>query len=208
VIQVEGNKGRSVQAVFTVTGGPSFQLFPSSGGVGIQVTIKGTGFLPGDNPCSLSSPTDSSVVLNGACNFFTVTSGKFNVFQNVTGSFIVGSAPPGGYAIQVDGSLGDSAQAIFTVRSQFSPSIKLKCSNPACTVVLVSGSGFNPADYCNSGSFSSTPDGLISSASCSMVNGKIIAASFTVAKGVKHGKYMVILIASTLDSARATFTVT
>jgi hypothetical protein len=212
VIQVDGSLGDSAQAVFTVTAGPSLKLLPSSGGVGIQVKIKGGGFLPGDNPCSLSSPTDSNVVLNGACNFFTVTSGKFNGFQNVTGSFVVGSVPPGSYVIQVDGSLGDSAQAIFTVPSQFQPSISLKpasCSASSCagTVVSVSGSGFNPADYCDSGSFSSSSPGLISDASCSMTNGKIIAASFTVAGGLKAGKYTVVLIASTLDSAEVTFTV-
>ena len=392
VIQVDGSLGDFAQAIFTVTAGPSLHLHPSSGPTGIHVTIEGTGFQPGDNPCSLSSPTSGDMVVDGACSFFTVKSGHFKGAQNVTGSFVVGNVPPGDYVIQVDGSLGDFAQAIFTVRSgrpptitlsktsgpsgvlvtvsgsqfstfdagtctissssdivasptctvtsagkltgsfftvgpvmagpyvitvqgstgdsasatftvtgpaislspssgpftalvtvsgngfstgdegtctilqtttsspnnvvtnptctvtsegqltgsyftvgqvaagnyvitvqggmgdsasaifkvtNFQPKIKLSVSSgPGGTVVSVSGSGFNPADYCNSASFSSSPLGLMSATSCSMVNGQIIAASFTIAHGLKAGKYTVILTASTLDSAEATFTVT
>ena len=205
VIQVTGDPVGDVgQKVFTVTS-PTISLSPSSGAPTALVTVSGSKFSTGDQgTCSIlqtSTTSPNNVVTNPTC---TMSSEG----QLIGSYFNVGQVAAGTYVITVQGNTGDSASATFTVTG-FRPTIKLSVSSgPAGTVVSVSGSGFNPADYCNSGSFSSSPLGLMSATSCSMVNGQIIAASFTVAHGLKAGKYTVILTASTLDSAQATFTVT
>src|SRR5208282_6739057 len=74
-----------------------------------------------------------------ACSFFKTPTG----FVNVTGSFIVGTATPGQYAIQISGSQGDSAQAILNVTSgafiQLFPT-----SGTVGSFVNIEGSNFQP----------------------------------------------------------------
>ena len=205
VIQVMGDPVGDVgQAVFTVTS-PTILLVPSSGPPTALVTVSGSGFSTGDQgTCTIlqtSTTSPNNVVTNPTCN--VSSEGEL-----IGSYFTVGQVAAGTYVITVQGNTGDSASATFTVTG-FHPKIKLKpSSGPAGTVVLVTGSGFNPADYCNSGSFSSSPLGLMTATSCSMANGQIISASFTIRNGLKPGTYTVILTASTLDSAQATFTVT
>ena len=52
---------------------------------------------------------------SAACSFFKSTTAPFNGFVNVTGSFTVGNVAEGQYVIQVSGSAGDRAQAVFNV---------------------------------------------------------------------------------------------
>jgi hypothetical protein len=147
IVQVTTSpSGTFAQAVFNVTTGPILQLFPTFGPTGTHVTVEGTFFQPSDNPCSLSSPTSGSVVLDGACSFFTA-SGKFSGFQNVTGSFLVGNVNPGEYVIEVTGcssdngcapSAGDFAQAIFTVTGISTGTTTSSSSTQTTTVTTVS----------------------------------------------------------------------
>src|SRR5208337_5627948 len=125
VIQVSGNAGDSAQAVFNVTAGAFIQLgvngvfLPKgqvvSGPIGTHVEIEGSQFLSNDAfnsaTCSIGSPTNGAIIVNGACSFFKAPSG----FVNATGSFEVGNVPEGQYVIQVSGSAGDSAEAVFNV---------------------------------------------------------------------------------------------
>jgi len=196
----------AASAKFTVTVpiGPTISLTPPSGPPSALVTVSGSGFSTSDaGPCTITttSPTYPIVVTNPTC---TVTP-----TGHLTGSyFTVGQVATGAYAIIVQGITGDTASRIFTVTGFTPPLLTLNPNHgPVGTFVSVSGGGFNPADYCNSGSFSSSPPGLMSATSCSMANGQIVAASFTVAGDLASGKYTVTLIASTLDSAQATFTV-
>ena len=103
--------------VFNVTTGPRITLSPASGPLGIHVVVNGTGFLPTDTSCTLSSPTSSGIILSGAC-FVNAGSGKPGA------SFFVGNVLPGQYVIEVTGcggntgctpSSGDFATDLFNV---------------------------------------------------------------------------------------------
>ena len=92
----------------------------ASGVTGTHVTVEGSSFLPRDatsGTCTISSPSSGTVIASGsaACTFFKSTTAPFNGFVNVTGSFVVGNVAEGQYVIQVSGSAGDRAQAVFNV---------------------------------------------------------------------------------------------
>ena len=108
VVQASGNTGDFAQAVLDVSGGAQLQLNPSSAAPGIDVSIQGSGFLPADNTCTISSPSSPNPVFPGsdAC---VIQSGL------ATGSFMIGNVPPGDYVIQVTGNEGDSVQAVLNV---------------------------------------------------------------------------------------------
>jgi len=72
------------------------------------VSFTGSGFLPTDTTCSLSSPPSSSLFLSSAC-VIQVGTGIPN------GGFSVGNGLPGNYVVQVTGNDGDFAQAILAV---------------------------------------------------------------------------------------------
>ena len=208
IVEVDSSpSGTFAQAVFNVTSGPFIQLFPSSGPTGIHVTIEGSRFLPSDNPCSLSSPTDSSVVVSGACSFFTATSGPFDGFQNVTGSFIVGNVPPGDYAIQVDGSLGDSAQAIFTITT--GPSLTLSPASGAIGIhVVANGTNFLTTDTSCTISSPTSSDVILDGACAINPGTGKPEASFLVGN-VPPGQYVIEIDASPGgDFAQGLFNVT
>ena len=61
---------------------------------------------------------------SAACTFFKTSSG----FVNATGSFTVGNVVEGQYVIQVSGSAGDRAQAVFNVTRGPSFSLELTVS--------------------------------------------------------------------------------
>ena len=80
VITLNGNNGDSAQATFTVTSGASITLNPTSGGVGITVTVTGVGFRTDDSSCSING----SPVQNPSCTISLGTgtpSGSFVVSQ-------------------------------------------------------------------------------------------------------------------------------
>lgn len=108
VVQASGNQGDFAQAILEITGGAQLGLSPATAQPGSDVSFQGTGFLPTDTTCTISSPSSPNPILPGtaAC-----------VIQNGTafGSFTVGSVLPGEYVIQITGNQGDSAQTIIAV---------------------------------------------------------------------------------------------
>ena len=97
LIQVTDNQGAGalVQATLVVDTGPVLKLTPSEGPIGTSVQLSGTWFQPSDSSCSVSSPTNGAIIVNGGCSTFPVqnaTTGPHHGFftQNVTGSFEVG----------------------------------------------------------------------------------------------------------------------
>jgi hypothetical protein len=108
VIEATGNQGDIAQALLQVTGGAQVGLTPATGQPGVDVSVRGVGFLPTDTTCSISSPSSPNVVLTGtaAC---VIQSGM------AYGGFIVGNVLPGEYVVQLTGNQGDSAQAILTI---------------------------------------------------------------------------------------------
>lgn len=110
VIQATGNQGDFAQVLLTVDGGPQIGLSPATGPSGAQVSVRGAGFLPTDNTCTVSSPSSPSVILTGtaACSI------QAGSGLPIAG-FTIGNALPGQYVIQVTGNQGDYAQAIVSV---------------------------------------------------------------------------------------------
>ncbi len=235
VIQVTGNTGDFAQAIFNVTAGAFIQLSGINGGfaslgkaasgpTGTHVSVTGSQFLPGDanrGTCSLSSTSNGAIIQNGACSFFKAPSG----FVNVTGSFVVGNVQEGQYVIQVSGSAGDSAQAIFNVTAgafiQLSginggfASLGKAASGPTGTHVSVTGSRFLPGDA-NSGtcSISSPSSGNViapGSQACSFFKAPTgfvnVTGSFIVGN-IAEGQYVIQVSGSQGDSAQAVFNVT
>ena len=140
----------------------SLDLYASTGPIGATVLITGfvtEGITNLDTSCSISSPTDPSIVMASACvvNGYSSTSGNF------TGSFTVGNVSPGEYVIEVTAcpgnngcwpSRGDFVQAIFLVAA---PGVNTCCA-PTIEIpdmdfppgsgqnVQVFGSGFSLSD--------------------------------------------------------------
>jgi hypothetical protein len=230
VVQVSGSQGDSAEAIMNVTAGAFIQLSGVSGGfvkvgqvasgpTGTHVSIEGSQFLSNDAfnsaTCSLGSPTSGSIIVDGACSFFKTSTG----WVNVTGSFIAGNVNPGQYVIQVSGSAGDSAQAVFYVSS--GPFIQLTgtisgyvslgqtASGRIGTHVAIEGTNFLITD--TSCSISSPTGSIITAAACSTFtanNGfKNVTGSFTVGS-VTPGQYVIQVSGNQGDFAQAVFNVT
>jgi len=85
-------------------------VIPTSVHAGGWVSVHVTGLLPTDATCIISSPSSPNVIAPGsAACAIQVGTGVAN------GGFIIGSAPPGSYVIQVTGNQGDFAQTLLTV---------------------------------------------------------------------------------------------
>ena len=108
VVQASGNGGDFAQTLLEVSGGAQIGLSPATGAPGVDVSVQGSGFLPTDTTCSISSPSSPNPILggSGAC---VIQGGK------AMGGFIVGNVPPGNYVVQLTGNQGDSAQALLDV---------------------------------------------------------------------------------------------
>lgn len=199
-----GNIHNFAQSIFTVTSGPFIQLStgsPSgfvrvgqvaSGPTGTHVSVEGSGFVSTDTTCSIAGQTLSSSVTGYACSVFSVTSGPFNGFTNVTASFIVGYVPPGQYVIRVTGSPGgDFAEAIFSVTSGPTIFLSPATARPGAHI-LANGTGFLPTDTTCSLSSPSSPTPILSgTASCVIRSGSgIVNASFTIGN-VLPGQYII-----------------
>jgi hypothetical protein len=83
---------------------------PEGYGPGDQVSVEGSGFLPTDTTCTITSPSSPNLILNGsaAC---VIRSGT----GIAIGGFIIGNVLPGDYVVQLTGNQGDFAQAIIAV---------------------------------------------------------------------------------------------
>ncbi len=115
----------TAQALLNVVGGPKISLNPATGQPGVHVEVNGTGFLPTDTSCTVSSvgfdANGHSPMLSGtAACAIEVGSGVVN------GSFTIGNVLPGQYVIEITGcsgnngcfpSSGDFAQAVLNVVS-------------------------------------------------------------------------------------------
>lgn len=205
-----GSTGNLATASFTVTAAQIVAtLTPSSGPVGIQVTITGSGFATTDTcadfPLAPGHVTSSppGLITSYTCNAAATVGGS------LVASFKVGSVLPGVYIVTVrggGGGAGDTAQALFTVTIN-TPTITLSSTaTPIATVVTISGGGFNPVDTCSGASITGSTAGLVTGATCSMSSGRIITASFTVG-AVATGTYTITVTGSTGDFAQALFTV-
>jgi len=75
---------------------------------GGHVSVEGSGFLPTDTSCTLSSPSSPNLILNGACVIQMGTGIAY-------GGFIIGNVLPGYYVVQITGNQGDFAQTIVGV---------------------------------------------------------------------------------------------
>jgi len=182
----------------------SLDLIPTSGPVGIEVLITGqatTGIDNFDQSCSISSPSDPSIITVPAC----VINGDGSTSGNFTGSFTVGNVAPGEYVIEVTAclgnwgcapSVGDWAQAVFTV--QTSPTIEVSPYGvfPSGTV-QVFGSGFSLNDM----ACSLTGRAVASVVDCRISDGQLTAL-FVVAN-VPSGYYELMATGNTGDYANA-----
>jgi hypothetical protein len=197
------SQGDFSQQEFTVTARPMITLDPSSAGVGVDVAVTGTDFPVSDQSCSISSPTNPSVVQNSAC---APSSGT----GDLHGSFIVGNVPIGQYVIEVTACSGNNgctpsqgafAQEVLTVVTTAPLLISLNPSEAGpWTNVAVSGTGFSTSD--TSCSISSE---AVASSTCSVTGGEV-TGSFTVAN-VGSGLYSVTVTGSSGDSASVNFKV-
>jgi len=86
-------------------------LRPILSAPGGQVSVQGTGFLPTDTTCTISSPTSPYLILNGSAGC-AIQSG----IGIAVGSFIVGNVPAGYYVVQITGNEGDFGQTIVSVQ--------------------------------------------------------------------------------------------
>ena len=190
MITLNGNNGDSAQASFTVTAGASITLNPSSGGVGLTVTVTGSGFRTDDSSCSISG----TGVQNPACTI-SVGSGT------PLGSFVVSNVNPGSYVITLNGNNGDSAQASFTVVSGATIVLKPTAGGVGITVT-VTGSGFRTDD--SSCSISGS-NGVVTGSACSINLGTgTVSGSFIVAS-VSPAAYTITVSGNNGDSATGHF---
>ncbi len=195
--------GDFAQEVLNVVGGPAIKLKPSTGQPGVHVLVNGTGFLPTDTSCTISSvgfdANGHSPLLAGTAGCaITVGSGVVN------GSFTIGNVLPGQYAIEVTGcggnngctpSVGDFAQAVINVVNGPRISLRPSTGQPGAHI-LVNGTGFLPTDTsCSLSTVGFDANGhsaiLSGTAACTInVGTGIVNASFTIGN-VLPGQYII-----------------
>jgi len=181
--------GDSASASFTVGSGtsPSITLSTSSAIAGNTVDVSGSGFSAADTNCYVSSSamsTSSCSISNGI----------------ISAAFTVGDVAASDYTITVTGLPNADSAAATLVVGETGPQITL--SPPSAepgTVVDVSGSGFNVADY--SCSLSGTP---VTSETCSVSDGTL-TGSFTVANAAASAYTVTAIGSPEGDSASTTF---
>jgi hypothetical protein len=199
VIQVSGNQGDFAQSVFNVTVGAKIFLFPPSGRIGTHVLVNGTGFLPTDRTCTISSPSGNVILAGTAACSIQLGTG------HPAGSFTIGNVNPGQYVIQVTGNQGDFAQAVFNVT--VGPKITLfPATGPIGIHVFYNGTGFLPTD--NTCTVTGPGSGIVIAGACSIQAGTgAPAGSFTVGN-VLPGQYVIQVTGNGGDFAQAVFNVT
>ncbi len=203
VIQVTGNTGDFAQAVFNVTLGATITLTPAIGRPGTDISFLGSGFLPTDTSCVVSSPGSGAVMVGTqAC---VIHAGK----GTVNGSFTIGNVLPGQYVIQVTGNQGDFAQAVVTVVA--GPRLFLSPGTGRIgDHIHVNGTGFLPTDTsCTLISGSSNTfnpilpgsGGVVIAVGTGLVNGSFIIGN------VPPGQYVMQVTCNGGDSAQAVLNV-
>src|SRR5208282_4018004 len=203
VIVVSGNQGDSGTIIFRVVGRSIITLNPGTGRPGAHVLVNGTGFLPTDSSCTLSSPGSGAVLAGSAACAVVLGSGLTN------SSFLIGNVVPGQYLIQISGNQGDFAQAVLNVVG--GPSISLSPGTASIgELVLVNGTGFLPTDTsCTLVSGASNTNNPItpSSGGCAITAGTGVANASLIVAGVPPGQYVIQITGSSGDSAQAVLNV-
>ena len=188
----------SASATFTITSGSVISLSPSMGPTGTTVTVSGSGWNPADTSVTFANAglfdgTKTCVVSGGS-----IASGC---------SFTVKSTALGGiWTVTFTGTLGDSAQAQFTVQSTFI--VNPNNGGPGTTGTL-SGSGYTTTVADCGGDISASPP-LFSSTRCAIDSNGIITGTFTVAASASSGSHTVTISGAEVEqgSISVTFTVT
>jgi len=178
----------------------------TGGETGTPVSIEGSHFVSTDTSCSISSST-SAFIQVAACSVFIPTSGPFTGFANVTGSFSVGNVLPGQYIVQVTGSGGDFAQAIFNVT--LGPKITLSPATvPPGHSVIVNGTSFLPIDTTCTITSPSANVVETGSAACVVRAGTGVVGGSFILGNVLPGQYIVQVTGNGGDFAQAVLNVT
>ncbi len=171
-----------------------------SGGSNHEVSFSGTGFLPTDTTCNVSSPSSNSLFINSACVVQVGTGAP-------DGGFIVGNVLPGSYVIQVTGNDGDFAQAIIQVGGSTSQS---GMSNPvslqAGSRVSIQATGLLPTDTTCQLSSPSSPNPILPGTAACVVQGGTAYGGFIVGN-VLPGSYVVQVTGNQGDFAQTILTV-
>jgi len=175
----------------TVRSAAVIYLRPTSGPIGVDVSVSGTGFSPTDTTCSFSS--SSSAVTSAAC---VVSAGV------LTGGFIVGNVLPGAYVIEAAGNQGDSAQALMNINGVPSVGLSPATGQPG-TQITFQASGFMPTDTtCTISGPSSTNVILTSTSACVIRSGSgAPMGGFTIGNA-SPGQYVIELTGNQGDSAQ------
>jgi hypothetical protein len=157
--------------------------------------VSGSGFLPQDTTCSISSPSSAGVVMIPAC----VVRGGL-----LMGGFTVGNVLPGAYVIQATGNLGDFAQAILEVDG--GAQIGLSQSGPIGVQISVQGAGFLPTDTTCTLSSPSYPNPILAGSAACIIRGGAAYGGFTVGN-VPPGEYVIQLTGNQGDFSQTIVTV-
>jgi hypothetical protein len=164
-------------------------LSPSTGRIGTSVSVSGTGFLPTDTTCTLSS----TAITSAACLISS---------EGLTGGFTVANVPPGAYVVEGIGDQGDIAQALLTVNGAPQLGLSPATAQPG-TQISIAARGFIPNDA--TCSISSTTPGVIlaGTAACVIPSGTgTPTGGFTVGNA-PPGEYVIMVTGNQGDSAEA-----
>jgi len=187
----------SASATFTITSGPVISLSPSMGPTGTTVTVSGSGWNPADTSVTFANADLFDGTKTCAVSGGSIASGC---------SFIVKSSALGGiWTVTFTGTLGDSAQAQFTVQSTFI--VNPNNGGPGTTGTL-SGSGYTTTMADCGGDISASPP-LFSSTRCAIDSNGIITGTFTVDASASSGSHTVTISGAEVEqgSISVTFTV-
>ena len=172
---------------------PVIALSSGSARIGSQISISGTGFLPTDTTCSLSSPSSAGLLTSGAC---VVRGGS------LYGGFTVGNVMPGAYLIQASGNQGDYAQTILQVSGGAQIGLSPATGQPGAQV-SVEATGFLPTDTTCTISSPTQNVVLTGTAACVIQSGSGTPhGGFTIGN-VLPGEYVIQITGNQGDSAQA-----
>ena len=188
--------------IYPAAATPTLALTPSTGVVGITVTVNGTGFTASEAIATFHFNTTTPATQ-------TCTAQTTNTHGNFTCTFVVPAHVPSANNVTAIGADGgaDNATAVFTIPK---PAIALTPSTAAPgTVVAVSGSGFTRSTAITTFTFNGATPALQScNVQTSSAFGKF-ACSFVAPLGLLPGPYKVAAVGSdgVPDNATAVFTV-
>ena len=166
-----------------------------------EVSFTGSGFLPTDTTCSVSSPSSSGVIFSSACVVQVGTGAPY-------GGFVIGNVLPGSYVIQVTGNYGDFAQAIVQVDGGGSQTgVSQVAGYQPGSGVSIEATGLLPADTTCHLSSSSSNVILPGTAACVIQAGTGVAQGGFIVGNVLPGSYVVQVTGNLGDFAQTLITV-